>query len=140
VWKRGASFVRILRETAAGWSEDHATRLSAALAYYSVFSIAPLLLIAISIAGAIFGEEAARHAVEGQLAGAMGRQAAEAIQSMLASAGEGATGWMPALGVLALVFGASGVFGQLQAALNIVWDVERKTGSGVWQFVRGRFL
>jgi membrane protein len=139
--RAGGSYVGVFRETLSEWSEDNATRLGAALAYYAVFSIAPLLLIAITLAGAIFGEDAARNAVEGQLAGAMGRQAAEAVQSMLEGARiQGSTGWMPILGVLALIFGATGVFGQLQDALNIVWGVERPRGVGIWHFVRGRFL
>ena len=138
---RASSFPRLIKETAGEWMEDGAMRLGAALAYYSVFSLAPLLIIAMSIAGLIFGEEAARGAVEGQLRGTLGAQAAEALESMIQGARESdASGVMAVAGVVLLLFAASGVFGQLQDALNTIWEIERKSVRGIWGFVKNRFL
>lgn len=135
------SYVGMLKEAAAEWSQDRAIRLAAALAYYSAFSIAPLLLIAISIAGAVFGEEAARGAVQGQLAGSIGTEAARGLESMIESARDsGSSGVMAAVGVVILLVSASGVFGQLQDALNTIWNVEPKKHGGVWGFLKNRFL
>jgi membrane protein len=131
----------MLKAAVADWQEDRATRLSAALAYYSVFSLAPLLIIAISIAGAFFGEEAARGAIQGQIAGAIGSDAAKGIEEMIEGARQSdAAGVMAVVGVVLLLVAASGVFGQLQDALNTIWEIESKATGGVWGFVKARFL
>jgi membrane protein len=131
----------MLKAAVADWREDRATRLSAALAYYSVFSLAPLIVIAISIAGVFFGEEAARGAIEGQIAGAIGRDAAAGVEEMIEGARQSdAAGVMAIVGVVLLLVAASGVFGQLQDALNTIWELEGKTTTGVWGFVKARFL
>ena len=142
VWARVSSGIGLLKETASEWMDDHAMRLSAALAYYSVFSLAPLLIIVISIAGAIFGDEAARGAVERQLAGTMGSDAAKALQEMIEGAQQSdATGLMAFVGVVLLLVGASGVFGQLQDALNTIWEIESDARFGInWSFIKRRFL
>ncbi|HVP27905.1 MAG TPA: YihY/virulence factor BrkB family protein [Myxococcota bacterium] len=135
------SCLRMLRDAATDFRDDHALRLAAALAYYSAFSLAPLLLIAISIAGAVFGEEAARGAVQGQIAGAMGERAAAGIEAMIASARDsGRSGIMAGVGVLLLLLAASGVFGQLQDALDTIWEVEPRASGGLRAFLLKRFL
>jgi membrane protein len=134
-------FFQMLKETFADWRADRATRLSAALAYYSVFSLAPLLIIAISIAGAVFGEEAARGAIQDQIAGAIGGEAASGLEEMIEGARESdAAGVMAIVGVVLLLVAASGVFGQLQDALNTIWEIETEASGGIWGFVKGRFL
>jgi membrane protein len=132
----------MLVATFKDFNEDKAPRLAAALAYYTIFSLAPLLIIAISIAGVFFGEEAARGALSGQLDSLLGQQGAEAIQEMLAASSrqEAAGALATAVGVATLLFGAAGVFGQLQDALNTIWEVAPKPGRGVWGFIQDRFL
>jgi membrane protein len=133
--------VRMLRATFDSWMEDNALRLSAALAYYSIFSIAPLLVIAISVAGLVLGEEAVRGQLEPQLAGHLGAQAAEGVQALVESASKPSEGWLgTAVGFGTLLLGASGVFAQLKDALNTIWEVKPRGGAGVWGFVRDRLL
>lgn len=137
-WK---SIWTILKETGADWSNDNATRLAAALAYYTVLSIAPLLVLAVSIAGLVFGEEAAKGQIASELAGVVGPQAGEGIQTVLTHAKspeKGALGSI--LGGVVLLFGASGVFGELQSSLNTIWEVAPKPGRGIWGFLRQRFF
>jgi membrane protein len=107
-----------------------------------VFSLAPLLLIAIAIAGFFFGEEAARGEIFGQIQGLVGAEGALAIQAMLENANRPGSGGTIAtiVGVVVLLFGASGVFGQLQTALNTIWEVKPKPGQGIRSFLQARFL
>ncbi|HYR58326.1 MAG TPA: YihY/virulence factor BrkB family protein [Chthoniobacteraceae bacterium] len=131
----------LLRSTARQWSEHKILRLSAALAYYSIFSIAPLLVIVIALTGWLFGPDAVRGQLEQQLRASMGRAAAETVQSMVQSAykpGQGA--WAALIGLITLLAGASGVFGQLKDALNTIWDARPRPGSGVLAFVRDQFV
>lgn len=122
------------------WTDDHAQGLGAALAFYTVFSMAPLLLIVIAIAGVVFGQEAAEGHIIGQIQGFVGEESANAIQDMLEHARTPSTGLL-AMGIalVTLLFGASGVFAQLQDALNIIWGVETKPGLGIFQVLRDRF-
>lgn len=138
---KGKDVVPLLKDTAKSWSEDKSPRLAAALAYYTVFSIAPLVLIAIGIAGFVFGRGAASGAVTHQLENLLGSQAAGAVEGMTAGAGKPSHGLIAAVvGVVTLLFGAAGVFGQLKDALNTVWGVQPKPGQGVWGFIKDRFL
>jgi membrane protein len=132
----------ILKETASEWMEDQAQSLGAALAYYTVFSLAPLLLIAIAIAGFFFGREAAQGQIFDQLRGLLGEASGKAMQDMVQNANtKPATGVMAALiGAVTLLFGASGVFGQLQASLNAIWGVQPKPGRGVLGIIQDRIL
>jgi membrane protein len=133
--------VRMLRATFNSSMEDNALRLSAALAYYSIFSIAPLLVIAISMAGLVLGEEAVRGHLEPQLAGYLGAPAAQGVQALVKSASKPSEGWLgTAVGFGTLLLGASGVFGQLKDALNTIWEVKPRGGAGVRGFVRDRLL
>jgi membrane protein len=128
------------------WWNDQAPSKGAALAYYSLFSIAPLLFLIISIAGLVFGPDAVRGMLFAQIASLMGQNGAEAIEEMLAHVSEPKTGtWATALSVAVLLFGASTVFGQLQTALDTIWrvpaeDKEQDKRSGIWTFIRSRLL
>jgi membrane protein len=138
IWNRG---VELLKATFKEWMEDGALRLSAALAYYSIFSIAPLLVIAIGIAGLVLGEEAVRGQLEQQLKGYLGPQASSILQSMVQSASSPAeSGTAAVFGFATLMLGASGVFGQLKDALNTIWEVKPQPGGGIGRFVRERLL
>lgn len=137
----GNRVFKLLKATFEDWMEDKALRLSAALAYYSIFSIAPLLVIAISVAGLVLGEEAVRGQLSQQLQSYIGAQAAEAVQSMVQSASKPSEGWFGAtLGFVVLLIGASAIFGQLKDALNTIWEVKTLGGTGVWGFIRARLL
>lgn len=131
----------LFKETAGAFMAHKAMRLSAALAYYSVFSLAPLLMVAISIAGAFFGDQATRGAVESELAGAIGRDAARTLQEMLVGVSrEGEGGGMALVGSGILLVSASGVFVQLKDAMNAVWGIRPKAGRGFFAMVRDRLL
>jgi len=132
---------QLVKETGSGWDEDNVARLAAALAYYTLLSIAPLIVLAVAVTGLAFGEEAARQHIAGELAGVVGTGAADAIQAIAKNARAPGTGALSiAVGVVVLLFGASGVFGELQAALNTVWDVAPKPGRGIWGIVKDRFF
>lgn len=131
----------LLRQTFADWSEDKAPQLGAALAFYTALSIAPLLVLALAAAGAVFGAEAARGQIAEQMEQLVGEAGSQAIEDMIASAREPKAGTMAAvLGVITLLFGASGVFGQLQDALNTIWEVKPKPGRGFFGVIRDRFV
>jgi membrane protein len=131
----------VFKDAAKDFSEDKAPRLGAALAYYTMFSIAPLLLVVIAIAGFVFGKEAAQGQIFAQLHGLIGAKGAEALQGMVASAAKPKTGTLATIvGIVTLLAGASGVFGQLKDALNTIWEVEPKKSSGIFGMVKDRFL
>jgi len=130
-----------LRETVSKWSEHKDARLGAALAYYSVFSLGPLILIAIAIAGLFFGAEAVQGQVLGTLKGMLGDAGTQAIEAMLKGADRPREGMVATvIGIGTLIFAAIGVVVQLKDALNTVWEVETTPGSGVWRFVRSYIL
>jgi membrane protein len=132
----------VLKQASWEWMEDQAPTLGAALAYYTVFSLAPLLIISISIAGLVFGREAAQGQIFDQLRGLLGDESGRAMQTMVQNASaEPATGLVATLvGFATLLFGASGVFGQLQTSLNTIWGVQPKPGRGVLGIIRDRVL
>ena len=136
----------MLRDAVSAWWNDQAPSKGAALAYYSMFSVAPLLFLIISIAGLVFGPDAVRGMLFAQIASLMGQNGAEAIEEMLAHVSEPKTGlWATTASVAVLLFGASTVFGQLQTALDTIWRVpeaekQRDRRSGVWTFIRSRLL
>jgi membrane protein len=112
----------IAKQAVASWIEDHATSMGAALAYYALFSIAPLVLIVVSIAGLVFGADAARGQIFLELRGLMGEQGASAVQSLLQSVNQPRQGFVAtAIGVAVLLVGATGVFGELQSSLDRIW-------------------
>jgi membrane protein len=118
-------YVNLFKQTFSEFGSDKVPRLGAALAYYTIFSIAPLLLIAIAIAGLVFGREAAGGQIYGQLRGVLGPESAEMIQKMVEAAAKPKAGSIATIvGVVTLLLGASGVIGQLKDALNTIWDVK----------------
>lgn len=138
---RGKAWWKLAKDTVSGWSDDHATRLAAALAFYTVLSLAPLLVLAVAVAGWVFGEDAARGRIATELGAIVGPQAGEGIEALLKHAHQPAAGTIGSIvGVGVLLVGASGVFGELQAALNTIWRVEPKPGRGVLGVLRDRFL
>ncbi len=115
--------------------------LAASLAFYTVLSLAPLLIVAVSVAGLVFGEAAARGEITQQLRSLMGPEGGSAIEGILAHAKEPHTNVLgAAIGIVVLLFGASGVFGELQDSLNAVWEVKPKPGRGVMGVVKARFF
>jgi membrane protein len=131
----------LLKEAAEDWSHDRAPRLGAALAYYTVFSIVPLLVIIIAIIGLVFGQEAAQSTIIQQIAGLVGEQSAAAIREMLERADQPSSGILSTvIAVGTLLLGASALFGQLQDALNTVWGIEPKEGRGIWGIIKDRFF
>lgn len=131
----------LLKETFLAWSQDKASRLAAALSYYMIFSIAPLLIIVIAIAGAVYGEDAAKGAIEKQLHGLVGGAAAEVIQTAIQNASQPHAGTIASIiSVIVLLFGATGVFVELQDALNTIWGVKPKPERGVRNILRQRVL
>ncbi len=134
--------VKLLKATASKWSEDKCPTLGAALAYYTVFSLAPLILVLLAVFGLIYGgSDAARDKITHQLSYFVDKSTVEIIQSVANNAAKPSRGILAtAIGVVVALFGASGVFGQLQDALNLVWSVKPKPGQGIMGFLRARFL
>ena len=124
------------------WNDDYAQSMGAALAYYTMFSIAPLLLIVMSIAGFAFGEEAARGEIAGQLQNLMGEQGALAVQALLESVKKPAQGLAATtIGAVLLLIGATTVFGELQNSLDRIWRAPvRNKSSSLWTLLRSRLL
>ena len=135
----------LLRDTFREWREDGANRLAAALAYYTTFSLAPLLVLIIAIAGLAGGREAAQTRTMAQVEDLLGVEGREFVQGMIESASRPATGLLATfLGAVTLLFGALGVFGELQNSLNTIWEVKPKPAKGwvdgVKRFVLRRLL
>ncbi len=130
----------LLKRTAGEWSQDKVPRLGAALAYYTVFSIVPLLVIIIAIIGLVFGQEAAESYILQQLSDLLGEQSTEAIKDMIQRASQPTRGILATvIALVTLLFGASGLFGQLQDALNTIWGVESQD-RGIWGVIQDRFF
>src|SRR5678816_3972014 len=127
---RDRSFWTVLKEASSQWwNEDRPFELAAALAYYTLFSLAPLLVIAVSVAGLFFGREAAQEQLVQTLSGFVGKDTGLVIQTMIENAGKQQTGDSVAaviVGLALLLFGAGGVVGQLQSSLNMIWGIEPK--------------
>lgn len=133
------AILRLFKATFDKWRADKAPRLAAALAYYTLFSIAPLLVIAIGMAGLLFGQEMAQSQVFASLQELIGERGADAIHTMIENTAKPRSGIIAtAAGVVTLWFGASGVFNQLKDALNTIWGVTPKPGRGVWGVLKAR--
>src|ERR1700675_1325444 len=127
----------VAKEAAGNWSRHKDSRQGAALAYYSVFSLGPIIVIAIAVAGLFFGREAVSGQVATSIRDLLGDTGAKAVQAMLADAGRPREGLLATLlGLSALLFAAIGVVIQLKDALNTVWEVEETPGHGTWHFIR----
>jgi membrane protein len=137
-WKAGWP---LLKETVKEWQEDDVLELGAALSYYTVFSLAPLLFIAIAIAGLVYGRDAVQGRLVGEIQGLIGQQGAEAVQTMLAHTWrKGSSGLATVIGVVTILFGASGVFSQLQSSLNRIWEVTPRPSRGIRGLLKVRAL
>jgi len=135
------SWAHLFKTSASEWSNDKAPRLGAALSYYTIFSLAPLLLLVVAVAGLALGREAAEGKIVEQLSGLIGREAGATIQSMIAKSDQKGGGILAtAIGLVTLVAGATGVLIELQDALNTVWKVIPKPGRGIKGIIRDRLL
>lgn len=134
--------LKLFGDAFSSWKNDYAPSMGAALAYYTVFSVAPLLLIVISVAGLVFGRDAARGEIFAQLAGLMGAQGAMAVQGMLEALNKPTEGIVATVvGIVLVLIGATTVFGELQDAMDRIWRAPaRDTSSGIWSLVRVRLL
>lgn len=131
----------LTKESVSQWSEDFAPSMGAALAYYTIFSIAPLLIIAIAVAGFFFGDDAARGQIFAELRGMLGDQGATAIEATVKSASQTGSGTFAAIiGVVTLLLGATSVFGELQSDLDRIWNAPKPEHAGLLGLLRGRLL
>ena len=133
----------LFKQTFSEWLEDKAPLLGAALAYYTVFSLAPLVLVLLAIVGLIFRNDpgGAWNKITEQMSYFLDKSAVEVVQNIAQKAAQPNKSLLATIiGILLALFGASGVFGQLQDALNTIWGVKAKPGGGIWAFLRSRFL
>ena len=140
--KKSAQLWAMLSQVFAAWSDDYVPSMGAALAYYTMFSLAPLLLIVIAVAGLVFGQDAARGEIEAQLRALMGEGSAVAVQELLKSVREPASSIAATvIGVVLLLIGATSVFGELQDTLNRIWKAPVRSKVGGWiKLIRSRIL
>ncbi|HZF78439.1 MAG TPA: YihY/virulence factor BrkB family protein [Rubrivivax sp.] len=132
---------RLLREAVSAWSDDYAPSMGAALAYYTLFSVAPLLLIVISVAGLVFGEDAARGEIMEQLQGLIGIESAKAVEALLQSVNKPSKGVLgTVVGIVVLIIGATTVFGELQDAMDRIWRQRPPPGRGIVRLLQTRLL
>lgn len=128
-------------DAAKDWMNDDAPRLAASISFYTALALAPLLLICVAVVGKFFGSAAAEKQLGDQLASLVGEHARDVLVAVTQSANKKDAGmWATIIGVVMLLVGASGVFGELKEALNRVWEVKAKPGFHVWGFVRSRLL
>ena len=141
---RPKDVIPVAKEAVANWSEDRAPSMGAAISYYSVFSLAPLLVIIIAVAGFFFGADQVQGAIFSQLADLMGENAAEAVDEMLRHAQQPEVGTIAGIvSLLVLIVGATTVLAELQSALDRVWDVpasQKPKGNAIWLWIRTRIL
>jgi membrane protein len=131
----------LLRSSFIEWLEDKAPRLGTALAYYTAFSLSPLLVIVIAMAGLVFGQEAAEGQIIAQMQSLVGQDGAKAIAAMIQNARKPSLGIIATVvGLATLLIGATGVFGELRDALNTIWEVQPKPGRGLAGLIKDRFL
>jgi membrane protein len=135
-----ASFRQLLSSTFTQFRADKVPRMGAALAYYTIFSITPLVVISIAVAGVVFGREAAQGAIVDEIRGVVGVQTARIIEAMIMAADRPASGLLATIvGIVVLLVGASGVFGEMRDALNTIWDVQSGRQRGLLGFIKDRF-
>jgi membrane protein len=129
----------LARDSFKDWSEDKASRLGAALAYYTIFSIGPLLLITVAIASIVFSD--AKEQIVGTVSAVVGKEGGDVIRSTIDNANKGGANIIATIiGIVTLLLGASGVFGQLKDALNTIWEVKPKPDQGILATLKDRFL
>ncbi|HEX7565382.1 MAG TPA: YihY/virulence factor BrkB family protein [Bradyrhizobium sp.] len=132
----------LIRKSVGAWVDDYAPSMGAALAYYTLFAIAPLLIIAIAVAGLVFGQEAARGEIVAQIQGLIGRKGAIAVQGLLKSTNEPAQSiFATVVSIITLVIGATTVFAELQSDLDRIWRVPAPAKeNGIWNLLRAHLL
>lgn len=135
-----SKWFQVCKQTVIAWSDDFAPSMGAAISYYTMFSLAPLLVLVIAVAGWVFGAEAVQGQIAAQLSSLMGEETAKAVQAMVESAAVSDNGlWAGLLSVGVLILGATSVFSELQSALDRIWHVpESKKPSGIWGILRAR--
>jgi membrane protein len=139
--KKVKAFLMLFKDAIISWQEDKSVKLGAALSYYTVFSLPPLLVVLISLAGLFLNEKVVREQMIAQIGGLIGEQSKEVIQAMIQKASAGNRGMLATLiGFVVLVSGATGVFGELQDSLNAIFRVEAKPGGSIRTFIRTRLL
>jgi membrane protein len=140
--RRFASMWELTKKSFSAWVDDYAASMGAALAYYTLFSLAPLLLLVISVGGLAFGEDAARGAVVAQLGGLIGTEGAVAIQGLMKSAGRPAVGILGSIiSIVTLIAGATSIFAELQSDLDRIWRVPvAARPAGIVGLLRTRLL
>jgi membrane protein len=144
--KRGSflgNSITLVKQTGQEWIEDKAPQLGAALAYYTVFSLAPLILVLLAVVGLVFQHDPAGawKKITQQMSYFLDKSAVDVVQNIAQKASQPNKGLLATIvGILLALFGASGVFGQLQDALNTIWGVKAKPGGGIWGFLRSRFV
>jgi membrane protein len=135
------SLWQVVKNAAVWWWNDNIPHLGAAISYYTVFALAPILIVAIGIAGLAFGPDAVRGEIVGQIEGLVGHSGAIAVQSMLEGAANRSSGIVATvIGVVTLIGGATGLFLELQTALNLIWRVKPKEGAGLRGMIRQRAI
>lgn len=128
-------------ETVHNWENDNVSRLAAALSCYTILSVAPLAILSVALASSVFGQTAARGQIATRIGAAVGPEAARAIESLILNARAPGSGlWGTGFGIIVLLIGASGVFVELQSAMNMIWKVESASGQVLKAFVRQRFF
>lgn len=137
-------YFTLIKDAALDWLDDEAPRLAAALSYYTAFAIAPLLVLTIAIVGLVIGRDKASAQIVEQFDHLIGRQGAEMMATVIENSSKSGSGVIATVvGIVALLFGATGVFGELKAALNKIWEVELKPAKGrggIWRIIRTRLL
>ena len=132
---------KVLVAAGEDWVDDKAPRLAAALSYYTAFALPPLLVLLVGIAGLIYGADAVRDRLIDQIAGLVGEDSARLLGSAIQEADTTTgSGWAVFIGIAVLLFGATGVFGQLQESLNTIWEAKPHEGGGIWKLIRSRLL
>jgi membrane protein len=138
---KGNSILAILRETLGAWSDHDAPRLGAALTFYSILSLAPLLVLVVAIAALVFGHSAGQEQIIAQIEGMVGSAGGKAARDMLEHAQKPASGiFASVVGVITLLFGASGAFAELRSDLNTMWDVKPTAVGGIRSLIVQRFF
>src|SRR6476469_850772 len=135
------SIWQVLKQSFKGFSEDKVTKLSASLAYYTVFSLAPLLVVIISLTSLFFARDAIEGNIYGELKGFIGADPAAQIQEIVKNAslsGKGGTAFI--IGIVTLLVGATRVFGEIQDSINSIWGLKAKPKAGIWKLVKDRLL
>jgi membrane protein len=136
-----AGLFELLKESGRGWSRDNASLFAAALTYYTIFALAPLLVIAVAVAGLVFREAAVKEQIVAQIGDAVGMEAAVVIEDLITNASESGAGTIATvLSSILLLLGASGLFSQLQRTLNLIWGLESAPETGILNMLKKRSL